>query len=150
MFEGQEDIVDILATQPVTFNAHHAGIETTKFFKTESLSSFYRVTSTNVDRNGREFVSTMEAYKYPFFGAQWHPEKNNFEWGKVNGQPYEVINHSPDGIKVAQWAANFFVSEARKNLHKFEDAEEEDKLLIWNHQPTKTGPKFVQTYYFHW
>ena len=72
-------IYKILETKNVTMNNHHYGIWTDHFKSTESLSSFFNVLSTNVDRNGDEFVSTIEAYKYPIFGSQWHPEKNNFE-----------------------------------------------------------------------
>jgi hypothetical protein len=29
------------------------------------------------------FVSTMEAKNYPFYGTQWHPEKNNWTYEQV-------------------------------------------------------------------
>jgi gamma-glutamyl hydrolase len=144
LFAGNKEIVSILATEPVTFNAHMAGIAADHFERTQSLSSFYRVISTNNDRVGWEFISTVEAYEYPIYGSQWHPEKNIFEWGQVDGEPYETINHSPDAVKIAQYTANFFVQEARKNFHKFQTPEEEDAHLIYNYTPTKTGPKFVQ------
>jgi gamma-glutamyl hydrolase len=72
-------VIDILATQNVTFNSHLEGIYPEHFLRTEALHSFYRILSTNVDRKGRPFVSTMEAREYPIFGVQWHPEKNRFE-----------------------------------------------------------------------
>ena len=37
------------------------------------LTAFYNVLSVNKDRNGKEFVSTIEAKKYPIYGSQWHP-----------------------------------------------------------------------------
>ena len=129
-------------------NNHHYGIFTEHFETTEELSSFYKVLSTNDDLQGVNFVSTIEAYKYPIFGTQWHPEKNIFEWQKANGAPYEAINHSPEAVKIAQYTANFFVEQARKNNHKFPSDEVEDAYLIWNYQPTRSGPNFVQTYYF--
>ena len=75
MFAGARDVVSILASEPVTFNAHQAGIATDKFLKTDSLNKFYRLISNNHDRVGWEFVSTMEAFDYPIYGTQWHPEK---------------------------------------------------------------------------
>ena len=41
----------------------------------------FHITSTNVDTQNRSFVSTIEAKDYPFYGVQYHPEKNNFEYG---------------------------------------------------------------------
>ncbi len=72
-------VYEILETQNVTMNNHHYGIYTKHFQETEKLSSFYNLISTNVDRQGVEFVSTFEAFKYPIFGVQWHPEKNIYE-----------------------------------------------------------------------
>ena len=80
-----------------------------------------------------------------------HPEKNMFEWGEYpDGSPYEVINHSADAVAVAQKLADFFVAEARKNDHKFDTPEAEQAALYYNYSPSKTGPGFVQEYFFHW
>ena len=140
-------VYDILATQNVTMNNHHYGIYTQHFKDTESLSSFYDLLSTNVDRQGVEFVSTMEAFKYPIYGTQWHPEKNSFEWYQTNGIPYEAINHSPEAIYITQYVSNFFVNNARKSSHKFADPDEENARLIYNYEKVKAGPSFVETYY---
>lgn len=79
LFRDSGKIFDILSTENVTMNNHHYGIYPKHFAQTPSLSSFYQVLSTNKDRQGVEFVSTIEAFKYPIYGSQWHPEKNNFE-----------------------------------------------------------------------
>jgi gamma-glutamyl hydrolase len=80
MFSAAPDyIYKTLGTLDVTMNNHHYGIWTDHFKATDSLSSFFNMLSTNVDGNGDEFVSTIEAFDYPIFGSQWHPEKNIFE-----------------------------------------------------------------------
>ena len=48
----------------------------------------------------------FSAFDYPFYGVQWHPEKNNFEWS-LN----ENIPHSDHATVISQTAANFFVQE---------------------------------------
>ena len=40
---------------------------------------------------------------------------------------------------VAQWVANFFVSEARKNSHSFTSAAAEQAALMYNYRTTFTG-----------
>eukprot|EP00559_Dactyliosolen_fragilissimus_P002768 CAMPEP_0184856394 /NCGR_PEP_ID=MMETSP0580-20130426/1580_1 /TAXON_ID=1118495 /ORGANISM="Dactyliosolen fragilissimus" /LENGTH=323 /DNA_ID=CAMNT_0027351403 /DNA_START=47 /DNA_END=1019 /DNA_ORIENTATION=+ len=74
---------------PITFNNHVRGITPKEFKMDSGLTSVFQITSTNVDhRTGLEFVSTIEpkpntnndTYILPFFGTQYHPEKNNFEY----------------------------------------------------------------------
>lgn len=67
----------------------------------------------------------------------------------MDGVPSEAINHSPDAVLVAQYAANFFVQQTRKSTHFYSVPEEEDSALIYNYTPTKSGGgSFVQKYYF--
>lgn len=73
----------------------------------------------------------------------------SYRWQKVNGIPYEAIDHSADAVLIAQYTANFFVNEARKNNHKFATPQAEDAALIYNYVPSKTTGSFVQTYFFH-
>ncbi len=100
------------------------------FEQTPALTSFYRMVSTNVDRDGREFVSTIEGIDYPVYGVQvsfvdgvltttslktrfsvpqWHPERPQYEW-----QPGMDIHHSEDDVEAMQHVANFLGSEIRK------------------------------------
>lgn len=144
MFRGfPAELIDDLASQPLTENSHKWSITVTTLNTNPELKNFYKVLSTNTD--GRvEFVSTFEAYDYPIYGTQWHPEKNAFEWTR----PYIV--HTPSAVKTTFYMAEFFVNEARKNMHKFESDEEERKALIYNYNPVYTGrvSAFEQKYYF--
>lgn len=138
-----DELMEALATEALTENSHKWSVSVETYNTNEELKKFYKVLSTNHD--GRiEFISTMEAYDYPIYGVQWHPEKNAFEWTK----PYYV--HTPNGIKVTFYFASFFVSEARKNFHSFESEAAARKLIIYNHIPVYTGDKSIyeQKYYF--
>lgn len=145
MFKGfPADLLQALATEPLTTNIHNFSLTMKTYEELESLNTFYRVLTTNT-YNGTTFISTMEAYEYPFYGVQWHPEKNQFEWSK----PY--VPHSPSAVRATYHCADFFVNEARKNLHSFRDPEEERKALIYNWTPTRTDEwtNWEQTYFFH-
>ena len=67
----------------------------------------------------------------------------------MDGIPNEAIDHSSDAVKAAQFAANFFVDEARKSSHRFASPSQEDAALIYNYKPSKTTGSFVQSYFFH-
>ncbi|CAG5896100.1 unnamed protein product [Menidia menidia] len=144
MFKGfPPELMAALASEPLTENSHQWSLATRTYNTNEDLKNFYKVLSTNTDGTV-EFVSTFEAYDYPIYGTQWHPEKNAFEWTR----PY--IPHSPAAVKATFYMAEFFVSEARKSFHRFESVEEENKALIYNHSPVYTGTKgaFEQIYLF--
>ncbi len=144
------ELMSILATENVTMNNHHYGIYTEHFKETSSLSSFFNVLSTNEERGGDSFISSMEAFKYPIYGTQWHPEKNSFEWAKnSDGSAYEAINHSPNAVAVTQYTANFFVQQARLSTHSYSTWEDESAALIYNYTPVRTDGDFVETYFFH-
>lgn len=141
--EFPEELLKSLATERLTENSHQWSLTTENFTKSEKLRNFYRVLSTNSDGQ-IEFVSTLEAYDFPIYATQWHPEKNAFEWNR----PY--IPHSPRAVETGFFTALFFISEARKSLHSFPSVEEEQKALIYNYYPEYTGAltAFQQIYFF--
>lgn len=69
-------VYNTFAQQPVTINLHHDGVTPTAFASDARLSSFFDLLSTNVDRKGSPFVSTIEGKSVPVYGAQWHAERN--------------------------------------------------------------------------
>ncbi|CAH0494004.1 unnamed protein product [Peronospora farinosa] len=139
-----------LKDKPITMNNHKQGITLDRFSQYLSLTNFYTVLATNVDRQGVEFISAFEAKEYPVYAVQFHPETNSFEYGEyLDGTPYEVIDHSREGIASGQYFANFFINEARKNELRFKDPKVERKALIYNYQTsTVTYPGFVESYIF--
>ncbi|XP_075272191.1 gamma-glutamyl hydrolase isoform X2 [Opisthocomus hoazin] len=139
-----DDLLHAFATEPLTSNFHMWSLSMENFTKNEKLRNFYNVLTTNTD-DQVEFISTMEAYKYPIYGVQWHPEKNPFEWKNSPGIP-----HSPSAVRAAYYIADFFINEARKSLHHFPSEDEETKELIYNYTPVYTGTfsSFQQIYFF--
>ena len=73
--------------------------------------------STNFDRRGQAFVSTMEGWDYPIVGTQWHPERNAYEWRDL----FSPEAHSPEAVAAMQYMATFFVTDARRNAQAFAD-----------------------------
>ena len=67
--------LDKMQTTDCSLHNHTMGLTPDTFKKCEPLNSFYRILQTSFDRNNKEFVSTIEARNYPFYGVQWHPER---------------------------------------------------------------------------
>ncbi|CAN9506063.1 unnamed protein product [Ophioblennius macclurei] len=100
------DLMEALSTEPMTENSHMWSLATSTYNSNDELRKFYKVLSTNTDGQ-TEFVSTVEAYDYPIYATQWHPEKNPFEWRR------SYYPHSPSAVRMTFYMAEFFVSEAR-------------------------------------
>ena len=134
-----------------------------------NLVQFYKPLASSLDDNGLEFVATIEAVNYPFWGVQFHPEKNVYEWGVK----YTSVPHAPSAVKAGLYFAEFIVNEgicnfrlknvkfnclylcnykARKNQHRFGSQQEEESYLIYNYAPVYTGnvsSSFIQSYFFN-
>ncbi|XP_058463329.1 gamma-glutamyl hydrolase-like isoform X2 [Malaya genurostris] len=143
--ETPDEVIAILANEPVTSNFHQFCV-TEKNFTEYGLDHDWRVMSTNEDWNGLKFISSIEHKTLPFYGIQFHPEKNVYEWVRNKN-----ISHSVNAIKVSQYFADFFVSEARKSNHHFSSQDDIDRHVIYNFPVYFTGLKrsaFEQCYLF--
>ncbi|CAO2580225.1 Gamma-glutamyl hydrolase [Lemmus lemmus] len=134
-----------LALEPLTANFHKWSLSVKNFTENEKLKKFFNVLTTNTDGN-KEFISSMEGFKYPVYAVQWHPEKAPYEWKSLKG-----ISHAPNAVKTAFYLADFFVSEARKNNHHYENELKETESLIYQFSPVYTGniSSFQQCYMFN-
>lgn len=137
------DVYLPLKFENVTANYHSWALSPKNFSENKDLQRFFKVLSTNTDRNGKEFISSMEAYKYPVYAVQWHPEKNNFVW-----MPKAHINHNASAIRVSQYFADLFVAQARKSPHRFPSIKAENQVLVNNYHPLFDRKNSLENYYF--
>ncbi|KOC65865.1 Gamma-glutamyl hydrolase [Habropoda laboriosa] len=137
-------IQNILQYERVTVNFHNFCVTENKLKKI-GVSNKFRILSLNEDWNGLEFISSLEHITLPFYGTQFHPEKNPYEW--IRGRN---ISHTENSIKVSRYFADFFLSEARKNHHSFPTTDKEAEALIYNYPVTYTTKTlFLQCYLFN-
>jgi gamma-glutamyl hydrolase len=144
----------VLATQNITMNNHVNGITPQRFLGNYKLRSEFYITSTNVDQNGEPFVSTIESIRYPIYGVQYHPEKNNFEYGLQPGTsiPYEAISHTDEAVQLSLHLAHFFGNCLRKSsIGEYTLVERHPVMIDY---PIVKGVKFEQEYIIppasHW
>ena len=91
----------------MTLNNHHQGVTPSDYSKNPKLPNVVNILSTNRDRKGKEFISTVEGAKgLPVWATQFHPEKNIFEQARNlhGGWPSEAIAHSRAAVAVSQEA----------------------------------------------
>ncbi|RLN30742.1 gamma-glutamyl hydrolase 2-like [Panicum miliaceum] len=137
-FEGtvfqrfDSDLIEKVSTSCLVMQNHRYGISSKRLRENDELSSFFRVLTTSPDENGKVYVSTVQANKYPITCTQWHPEKAIFEWRKP------MIPHSEDAVQVTQHFANHFISQARKSPNR-PPADKVLDNLIYNYNPTFSG-----------
>jgi gamma-glutamyl hydrolase len=109
---------------------------------TEGINKFWKLVSTSMTVKGVEQVSTVEAYNYPYWMTQYHPEKNSYEWRIAPKRTYNAIS-------VEQKFINQFVKVARLNRNRMDEDEWKAKA-IYNYKPIFTPDDFyfVQIYTF--
>ncbi|CAL4064647.1 unnamed protein product [Meganyctiphanes norvegica] len=150
--EAPDDIITPLITMKITSNFHKFCV-TNETFKKLDIYKDFNILSTNVDTLGDEYISTVEHKRFPIWGTQWHPEKNQYEW------KYSSIPHFPEAIRVAQYFGNFFIDKTRLNHNSFVNETEEKAHLIYNHPVVDMAPfinppwnyssSFHQCYFFY-
>ena len=140
------EAVSTLSTQNVTVNLHHDGVAPESFANGTTLGAAFRVLSTNADRDGKAFVSTIEAQGgAPVWGVQWHPERPAFDWLKRPASQ-GGFNRSEAALEAMYAVAARFVREARLSPNRFASESEEAAALIYEHTPV--GSSSYQAYYF--
>lgn len=139
------DALAILETKDSTANYHHDGVPPDAFAPGTRLGDAFAVLSTNVDRRGRAFASTIEARGgAPVWGVQWHPERPQFDWTQGTGGTYPY--HDADSIAAMFAVSTWLVGMAGRNSRQFPDAASEAAALIYNWQPV--GSDSYQAYFF--
>jgi gamma-glutamyl hydrolase len=137
-----EAVVTALGTDSSTINLHHDGVPVDAFESSTPLSAFYILTSTNFDRQGKAFVSTLEAWDYPITATQWHPERNALEWR----DSIAASAHTPSAVKAMQYMGTYFVDDARRNNQSFTDAALLSKYSVLSY-PVVSAPDAAQSGY---
>ena len=110
----------------ITFHYHLQGIRPETFAADAQLTQMWQITAMNHDQRGVPFVSSIEPMDpetLPWYGVQYHPEKNAFEYGiyknddkdyNNNMIPYQVIDHSATGVYFSTTLAQWWVAKVRR------------------------------------
>jgi len=107
--DASPDMLAQFGSYPFAFQSHDHGIDPAKFSTDASLGAFFNPTSIQTDPNsGATFVATIEAYDYPFFGTQFHPEKNSEQWFEIDG-----LDHSWTAMQLNSYFAQKMARLAR-------------------------------------
>jgi len=139
-------LLTAFVTRNMTLNDHVCGVLPETYRSNARLSKFFRVLSTNRDRKGLEFISTIESRDQAstaVYATQWHPECNSQLWIDSLG-----TDHSPDAVWGAAWILRPFVRAAQANTNSFPSEAEEVAALI-DQYPTKSDfTDGTQPWYF--
>lgn len=80
----------------------------------------FRITAISHDLSGQPFVAAIEGIRYPFFGVQFHPERNDLEYGVWDAASAEYSNsedqtkRKSDFESVMNYFSLFFVEQCSK------------------------------------
>ena len=128
-----------------TLNSHSWGVDPNSFNSDAGLGSFYKLTSISYEPDipYAPFTATMEAYDYPFFASQFHPEKTFTMFNDDSG-----INHSWESIEDNRYFADHFMSYARQNTHYAGDFATVQGMIVQNCRRVVTDTYYGEVYAF--
>lgn len=133
-------VLDALSKTNMTVNLHHYGVSPADFEADPKLKKTWRVVATNFGRQGKEFISLVEGINLPFFGAQFHGEKNAWEFNQPWDEPsVGMFVHTAGAIEAVEWIAGVFVERARRNPQSFASDEAFRNASIYNFEPIYTN-----------
>ena len=98
------DDLEILERLKTSYLVHKFGFDPKLFTEDAGLHAFFDVLAVQTDVHQKDFVAIVEAKKYPFYGVQFHPEKQMAIFA-----PELDLNQSWDSVKVNRRFADFFV-----------------------------------------
>ncbi|KAL7103752.1 hypothetical protein ACP275_08G198900 [Erythranthe tilingii] len=127
------DLLEKLSTKCLAMQNHSYGISPEKFRKTKSLRRFFKILTTSADKKNKDYVSTVQAHKYPVTAVQWHPEKIAYDSGL--------------SVQVSKHVANFLVREARMSKNR-PSSRKVQANLIRNCRHTIRGNAGKEVYIF--
>lgn len=105
MFNGLGIKAYLFQKHELAYNHHKFGIDPSLFKDNEYMRENYRMIATSIGEDGNEYVAAYEHLNYPFYGVQFHPEKQ----GSVFYRSAPVDNRDLS-VQLNKHFAQFFVS----------------------------------------
>jgi len=134
--------LSLLGTNQISYNNHNLFVSVKDFMKYENLTNLFNILAVSGDKkNEHKFIAAIEGKKYPIYGVQFHPEKSAYLFS-----PGFPILHDKTSISLHGSFSRFFVEEAKKSKHKFENLEEEAKHLVYSGEigiESELGPVYL-------
>lgn len=94
-------------------NENHKFGFSRKTFENPNLKDFFIITSYSFDQKKKEYVASIEAKNYPFFGVQYHPEKTAYQRREA-----DKVSNSFEAIQFTKQIGFNFINYARKSYDK--------------------------------
>ncbi|KRX07507.1 hypothetical protein PPERSA_11056 [Pseudocohnilembus persalinus] len=114
----KQELIDYVQEENALFYYHEWAVYPQKFNEYKGVQEYFNVTgySSNQENamEGDVFVASIEAKNYPFYGLQYHPEYTLYDNNKN-------VNKSEKSLEFSRFFGEFFMEQARKNNHKFEE-----------------------------
>jgi gamma-glutamyl hydrolase len=143
MYQWLGDSAYLFEDHNITYNSHSFSISPEKFKTDKGIADIFEILSLSYTADGKEFVSSMEGKKYPFFGTQFHPEKESQTWLDNAG-----VDHSWLSVNLNRHFADYFIYLARHNTNSIGNFTEGQKFVIENYNVINTDGYFGSVYVF--
>ena len=121
LFQGfDEELTRVLSEVDINYNWHRWMITQEIWDRDTLLNGFFDLIGYSYSLQHKyKFISAIEGKVYPFYGLQFHPEYNNFDFNMNK----EIV-HTETSARISQLFGNFLVEECKKNGNHFDEKNE--------------------------
>lgn len=137
------DINDII-TKNVTSQYHHYGVSPQSYYVHKILKKFFRITSLAKDKDGKNYVASIEGRRYPIYAIQFHPEMVQFTKDDRKG-----VATISEAVKFSESLSSFFIKESVKNNNRMEDEDYKRFDYLSSYEKLPVYDDGYYYYYFH-
>jgi hypothetical protein len=72
--EFEPSLLNHMKNEEITFHYHTYGVSLEDYQSIQSLQSFFKLISTDVAEDNREYITGMEAREHSIYATMYHPE----------------------------------------------------------------------------
>lgn len=128
-----------LAEGNITMNIHNFGVPSRVFRSSRALSRNFHLVASSTDFDGEEFVALTQHKTLPIVTAQFHIEKNPYEFNEGawddEKDAADSAPHGEVGVRAAFWMAEWLVAQARREGAFLWKPGQLSEWVIWNWAP---------------
>jgi gamma-glutamyl hydrolase len=99
-----ETQIAALQKESISYLSHHNGYDPALFETDIGIKNFFNLVATQKAEDGLEFATAIEGKDFPFYGIQFHAEKEFLSFA-----PEYHFNHAEDSEAINRHYADFFV-----------------------------------------
>ena len=105
-------LLNHMKNEYITFHYHTFGVSMDDYEQVEPLNSLFRLISTDVAEDGREYITGLEARDHSIYATMYHPEYQLMDF--LSEKTFNIVRNQ-ETIDIFESFGDFIYKEALRN-----------------------------------